>query len=453
MRDSLSRGLRLATFAALLAGGAVRAGAQTVPDGVSLTGAVRFRLEAIDGQARTGANSSDQLAQLRTQVKASWQHDWLQAVVEVHDSRAWGANSATPLSTGEVNTLEPVQAYLRANLGAIAGPGSSASVQAGRFTLALGSSRLVANDDYRNTTNAFTGLRADVATRSGFKATAIYVLPLARLPDDGPSLRDNRPELDRESFSTVLWGAFLSRKAKGSRLLQEVSFLHLGERDWAGHPTRDRSLNTAGARLLSDPRPGAFDWGVEGIYQWGGISASTAPNAARLDVSATFVKFQAGYSFRGAWHPRLLVEFDRASGDGTGGTYGRFDPLYGSRRAELAPSGLYSALARTNILSPGARVEVTPSARVDGFVGYRALWLADSHDAFAGTGVRDASGRSGSFAGHQFDMRVRWWLVPKRLRFEADAVLLAKGSFLRNAPNATPGATTRYGSLNLTASF
>ncbi|MFX8351082.1 hypothetical protein ABTL64_19400, partial [Acinetobacter baumannii] len=67
--------------------------------------------------------------------------------------------------------------------------------------------------------------------------------------------------------------------------------------------------------------------------------------------------------------------------------------------------------------------------------------------------VRDASGQSGDFAGHQVDSRVRWWLVPDRLRFEVDAVLLAKGGFLRHAPNATPGATTRYGSVNLSVSF
>jgi hypothetical protein len=90
---------------------------------------------------------------------------------------------------------------------------------------------------------------------------------------------------------------------------------------------------------------------------------------------------------------------------------------------------------------------------VDAFVGYRALWLADRRDAFSTTGVRDAGGNSGNFAGHQFDSRVRWWLVPGRLRFEADAVLLAKGGFLRRAPNAGAGKTTRYGSVNLSVSF
>jgi hypothetical protein len=42
------------------------------------------------------------------------------------------------------------------------GPGSKLGFQAGRFTLNLGSRRLVAADDYRNTTS---GYRAEEASR------------------------------------------------------------------------------------------------------------------------------------------------------------------------------------------------------------------------------------------------------------------------------------------------
>jgi hypothetical protein len=39
------------------------------------------------------------------------------------------------------------------------------------------------------------------------------------------------------------------------------------------------------------------------------------------------------------------------------------------------------------------------------------------------------------------------------LRLELDAVLLAKGRFLRDAPNAPPGRWTRYLSMNATAQY
>ena len=121
------------------------------------------------------------------------------------------------------------------------------------------------------------------------------------------------------------------------------------------------------------------------------------------------------------------------------------------RRADFSPAGLYNSVTRTNLVSAGARLEVTPSKRTDGLLSYHALWLADAADSFASTSVRDASGASGTFGGHQIDARVRYWLVPNRLRFEANGVLLVKCRFLRDAPNAGPERTTRYVSLNLSA--
>ena len=81
------------------------------------------------------------------------------------------------------------------------------------------------------------------------------------------------------------------------------------------------------------------------------------------------------------------------------------------------------------------------------------MWLAERTDAFSTTGVRDPSGRAGSFAGHQLDARVRWWAVPKRLRAELNGVWLAKGRFLEAAPNAPQTGDTRYVSIALTTVF
>src|SRR3546814_13252404 len=95
------------------------------------------------------------------------------------------------------------------------------------------------------------------------------------------------------------------------------------------------------------------------------------------------------------------------------------------------------------IVTPDIRLEATPDKRWDWFATYRALWLASRTDAFSSTGVRDAIGRSGSFAGHQVEGRVRYWILPSRLRFELDGLLLARGRFMRDAPNAPAGRGTR----------
>jgi hypothetical protein len=431
--------------------------APAMADDLAVTGSVRLRFETIDGQPRAGFGTADSLVNLRTQVMAQYDAKPFRLVAELYDSRVWGDDATTPVTTGEVNALELVQAFVTADLGPVLGKGTKTTLQGGRFTLNLGSRRLVAADDYRNTTNGYTGLRADVAAPGGVRATVIYTLPQTRLPDDSAGLRPARVRFDRESFDAVLWGGLVSRpvssKSAQVKVTAEASMFHFGERDAPGRPTRDRSLTTAGARVMADPKAGHWDGEVEGMFQWGAISASLLPGAARLSVSATFVHADVGYSFPGQWAPHLSVEFDRAGGDRPGGTYTRFDPLFGMRRADFAPAGLYNAVARTNLTSVGARLEVAPSKRLDAFVTYHALWLAAREDAFSSTGVRDASGRSGNFAGHQIDARVRTWIVPDRLRFEFDGVLLWRGRFLDSAPNAAPRGTIRYGSFNLTVSF
>jgi hypothetical protein len=419
-------------------------------DGFDVSGTMRLRYEAIASQPRVGYNRDDALINLRTTLMARYRSGPVTVAGELWDSRVYGENAGSPVTTGEVNTLEPVQAYIIVR-GAVGK--AIVSAQAGRFMLNIGSRRLVGADEYRNTTNGYTGLRTDLATPGGVTATAIYVLPQQRRPDNAASLQGNAAALDREGFDLVLWGATIAKAKIGGSVMAEASFYHLGERDMPGRPTRDRSLDSWGARLLRDPAAAKLDGEIEAIYQSGTISASTAATAARMPVSAWFIHAAAGYTFHGPLKARIAVQYDRASGDHGGKTYGRFDTLYGMRRADLAPAGLYNAVGRANISTPGLRFEVAPSKRWDAFATYHALWLASRTDSFSTTGVRDVSGRAGAFAGHQVDARFRWWVKPAKLRLELDGVLLAKGHFQEMAPNATPGTTTAYGSANLTASF
>jgi hypothetical protein len=420
--------------------------------GLDLSGNIRLRYEAISNQARAAFNTSDDLINLRTAIAARYHTGPIAFVAELWDSRVYGENEGTPVTTGEVNALELVQAYASADISI--GSGHKAALKGGRFTLNIGSRRLVAADDYRNTTSGYTGIQADLSSRSGMTATLVYVLPQQRRPDDPAALRRNAVGFDHEGFDLVLWGGTAAKVRALGPITLEGSFFHLGERDTAGRPTRDRSLDTYGGRLLREPSTGKLDVEIEGFYQSGHISASTIRGAAVLPVSSWFVHGDTGYTFASKGNPRISLEYDRASGDRAGGKYGRFDTLFGMRRADLAPAGLYNAVGRANISAAGVRAEVTPSKRVDAFVSYHALWLAERTDSFSTTGVRDASGRSGSFAGNQLDARVRWWVKPETLRFEADGLLLTKGRFLENAPNAPAGGpATLYGSLNFTASL
>jgi len=423
------------------------------PSQLKVRATVRARAEAIDGQVRPGLNSADHLYELRTTLFGEYQTGPLRFGAELFDSRATGGNLKTPVGTNEVNVAELVQAYGALDLQSPFGKDSKAKLQVGRMVLNLGSRRLVSSEDWRNTTNSYLGLRGDIALPKGLSASAFYVQPTVRLPDDRPSLLDNHYRADRESSDLVLWGGLITQANLVASAKGELSFYHLGEKDSPGRPTRDRLLDTVGGRLYREPSLGHFDFEVEAFNQSGEISRSSVAHAPSQSVSAQFIHADLGYSFKAPWKPRLSLRYDRSSGDRGGSHYGRFDTLFGMRGAELAPSGLYNTVGRTNMISPGLVLELTPDRQDDLLVRYRPLWLASRTDSFSTSNVRDQTGRSGNFAGQQVELRWRRWLVMDALRLEVNGVFLDKGQFLERAPNAPQGQGTGYGAVNLTAYY
>ena len=423
------------------------------PAQLKLNGGVRLRYENIAGQARAGLPRSEDAINLRTNIFAEYRVGAVRVGGELYDSRVYGAQPGTAIGTTEVNALEPLQAYVALDLKAPLGPVSRGSLQAGRFTLDLGSRRIVAADDYRNTLTGFTGVRLDLAG-GGNTAMAFISEPQRRLPDDQPSILRNEVKLDRERGDLLFWGAVAARVNAWRGAMIDGGYYGLQEKDSLGRPTRNRRLSVFDVRLVRNPTPGKLDFELEGARQGGTVRAGLAQAAPELPVRAYFLHLRLGRQFTDAWKSRVSAEYDYATGANGGDHYGRFDPLYGMRRGDFAPAGLYSAGTRTNLISPGLRLEVTPSSRVDAFATVRGLWLANARDSFADTGVRDPFGRSGRFAGTQVDARVRYWLVKDVIRLEGDAVGLVKGRFLKNAPNRSNGdAATRYLSLNLSWLF
>lgn len=419
--------------------------------GFDISAAVRLRYEVIDGQARAGLPASEDLVNLRTIVRTRYRTGPVTLALDLWDSRVFVAGRPSAVSTNEVNGLEPMQANVAVDFKA---PGAiTGKLTAGRMIVELGSSRLIANDDYRNTTNGFTGARLDLSAPHEWSATLLYLLPQQRLPTDADGLRSGRPMLDHEGIDTRLWGAFVQRGHVLGPVSLDATILRFEERDRPGNPTRDRQLTTFGGHAFIAPKPGRWDIDVEGFRQSGRTRTSLASTAPERQVDAWFLHAETGYKFSLPAQPHLSLEFDYASGDRGRGRYGRFDTLYGMRRRDFSPAGLLSAIGRGNIESLGGRVEVTPSKRLDAFASVRKLWLASRYDSFSTTGVIDRTGQSGRDAGWEIDSRVRYWLVPGRFQLEGDAVWIAKGRFLATAPNRSSSGDTHYLSLNATAFF
>ena len=424
------------------------------PDNLKLSGTFRVRLEGVDDQFRPApAAQNDALLSFRTTLFAEYDASPVKIGAELFDSRGYLEKSNSSVGTGEVNALELGQAYVGLDLGRVFGKSTTTSLTAGRFTMDLGSRRLVARNQFRNTINSFTGVRLDWQDAGKDSLRLFWTMPQYRLPDETGRIQDNGVQWDRESTDLQFFGGSFTKAGVFGGTMELYGY-GLTERDSPGYQTRNRRLFTPGVRFARAAKPGRFDYDMEGIYQTGHARATaSAADLTDLDVSAYFVHAEVGRSFATPWSPRVAVQYDRAQGDGPGGSYNRFDTLFGARRGEYGPTSLYGAVQRANLSSPGVRLEVTPDKRWDGFVAYRALWLDNAADSFAATGIRDATSRSGTFAGHQVEARARYWLVPRIARLDGGAAYLLKGSFLKDAPNAPADGDTRYGYIDLTFAF
>lgn len=415
--------------------------------------ASRARYETVSGRPRPGYATSEDAFLLRTGVAIEYGPGPVAVGGELIDSRAYGLDRRSYIGRDDINAVELPQLYVKLKLDGALGPGGKVAAEAGRFLLNLGSGRLIATDEYRNTVNGFTGLRVDLEPDADTEFAFFYVLPQEHLPSDADEVRRNKVVWDRESFDRVLFGLHAQRKRLVGGATGELAYYRLAEHDSPGHPTNDRRLHTVDARLAREPKAGTVDYDVEGIYQFGRASAGAETEKSPSSVSAGFIHAAVGYSFDTALKLRLGLFYDYASGDRPEGRFGRFDTLFGSRRDDLGPSGTYAMVARENLSAPGIRAEVKPGTRFEGLADYRPIWLASRFDRFAG--VVDPNGRSGTFAGHQVEGRLRYWLIPDHLRLESNFALLAKGGFLKNAPgvSSTASRTVRFLEANVQISF
>ena len=428
-------------------------GALGDPDNLRVSGSIRARYEALDGQFRPGLDEDDDLVSFRTTIFAEYDTGPIRIGGEVMDSRGYADDLGSGVSANDVNALELIQGYVGLDLNDALGRGSKTTVDVGRFTMDLGSRRLVGRNNFRNATNAFAGIHADFHAADKTFVTLFFTQPLIRLPSDKASILDNKVQWDRESFDFTFWGGFLDRPQLIGRANIEGYFYGLNENDAPRLATRNRQLYTPGIRIYAAPKPGYTDFDVEAAYQFGTIRTSTAALAPEQDVSAYFVHTSIAHQFEAVWLPRISLEYDVASGDHPGGDYNRFDSLFGPRRPDFGPTGIYGPLGRSNLISPGVRVEVTPDKRWDGFAMYRAAWADSATDSFASTAVRDPAGRSGHFAGQQIEARGRYWVIPKLLRWEVGGAIFFQSRFLADAPNANGFGDTHYGYTDLTLTF
>jgi len=427
------------------------------PDWLSISGSSRIRYETLDEQFRAGGNGDDQIMVFRTNILALVTWEQWDFAFEVLDSRQAHADDSTTISSGDVNPLDVLQLHAKWNY--FSDENSNASLRLGRFTMDVGSRRLVGRNKFRNAINAFTGIDWQKKYTNGQQIRAFYTLPVQRLPREFERRERNRTEGDKQDTEVSFWGTYY--KFPQSTLLSwqsnaEVFYFGLNENDTHNRPTRNRDIHTVGGRVFKNKAKSQFDYQLEGAYQFGESRASTAASDREdLDHRAFFARAELGYSFDAMWSPRFIGQFDYASGDDdpNDGDNNRFDTLFGLRRFDFGPVGIYGPFSRANIVSPGVRLQLKPGSSVSMFIAHRAYWLASDRDAWVVARVRDPEGDSGSYLGQQLEGRLRWDIVPENIRWELGAAYYFKSGFAQDAPNANDEGDSNFAYSQLTFSF
>jgi len=384
------------------------------PENFRISGSERIRYEGLDGQFRNfvpGRRTRDVEDQVfsRLLLRGDYTHDQWGATLEGIDARAWGTKDNSFANTTTVNTFD----VLQANISWRSDDGHSITL--GRYTMDIGSRRLSARNRYRNTINSFNGVRWDYKGEDGFQAGAFWNTPTVRRPLDPRELVDNEHDWDDQTLDFQFYGAHATQKVDDRATLQ-VYLLGLTDHRVS---ILSRDLTTAGFRYFVPAAPGELFGEGEFAYQIG--------SRGQNDVAAYFAHGSIGKQWDCSMKPALRFALDVASGNDTNDPdWNRFDTLFGARRFEYGPTGIYGAIGRRNLVSPEVRITLKPAKNLSVMVAARTMRLASSGDGWRE--AADSTG-TGSDVGEQYECRVRWDALPKSLRLEGGAVYFDGGTF------------------------
>ena len=401
-----------------------------LPDWFDLAAENRTRLEFLDDPWRPGESQKQTQIVQRNRLRFGADAPaGIRFLAEIQDARVFN-DRPNDFVSNSVDHLDVLQLFVSATQKDLFGRGLRADAHAGRMTIDVASRRLLARNDFRNTVNAFDGVHLQLGSDDRmWRVRGFFTFPVAIRDSD---LMNNRLST-RRRFSGV---AFEDLRNPWAQLDAYGLFLD----DLPGN----RSFRTWGLRAYRRPAPAQVDYEGEVAGQFG--DRKSAAQGTR-DQSAWMVHAELGYTFGVAWSPRIAAQFDYATGndDPSDDDVHAFDPLFGARRWDLMPTGVFGAFRRTNLVSPGVRLGLQPSKTIRLDLKVRHWRLDEARDAFAGSGspaggaLTDASGDAGRDLGTDLELRARWeareWLA-----FDVGYNHWWKGRFLDDVP-----ATRRRG--------
>jgi len=397
----------------------------------------RARFEHRDNDFRRAQQNIDEPLLLRSRAYVGLKNilDPFRFAVEVQDSRRNHSDYTRSNDTRDVDKADFLQAYLELYFkDSIFGKddlGNSRPfwVRGGRLAWEAVDRRLIARNEWRNTTNTFQGVRANIGDKKNDWQLEVFgVQPVQRFTD----------QLDQVDHSQNFYGAifdwrglseyvsiqpyYFLLKQDGSEVKYDTNGNSYSDRSvytaaQQNQAKIDREIHTAGLRVFGVVPGTSWDYDASYIKQWGHQERfiSNAIGYRNVDHDAYAYNAEIGYTFNHLWKPRVSAFYGVATGDRTtpsGNDFTanqRFDRLFGFAR----PWSNDDYIQMENIRTPKVRLEFDPkftwleNVKVDtGFSWYRLDSASDRWNA--GANLRDRTGNSGKDLGKEFDLRVRF---------------------------------------------
>ena len=376
----------------------------------------RFRYEYRADDIRRATAVLDQPFLHRTRLYLGIRDalDPLRFAIELTDSRRY--HSRFERDNRDVNEFELTtlcaELYFKGALGHDAlGNDRPLSIRGGRMNFEFLDRRLLANNQWRNTPNTFQGFRITLGREENdWQLELLAVQPLARLKYD----------LDEPVANQWVYAAIGHWRRWSDIITLEPYYLGLQQSSGLG--VIDREIHSAALRGYGVFGGSGFDYDFDVVYQFGhnGSERHRAFGATA----------EIGCTFDHPWKPRLSAFYGYASGDRDpmDNQSQRFERFFGFGR----PWSANDYIVWENISTPKVRAEIQPGSKLRVDAGYSFYWLASDTDRFANANIRDRKGASGSFIGHEFDIRARYQLTPK-VELTAGYAHFVPGNFTRNS--------------------
>ena len=373
----------------------------------------RTRFEIRDNDFRRSINTVDQPFLLRTRAYLAVKNkfDPLRFTVEISDARRY--NSDFPRDVRDSNFQEPIQLYGELFFKQSWIAGKQLSLKFGRQAFEYTDRRLLARNEFRNTTNNFDGIRAILGKQSDrWQLDALLLQPILR-DDNG---------FDKRDKANTLLGLIGDYRGISRYITLQPLYLVLKQDGGKVATGIEREIHTIGLRGYGIVGKTGFDYDFSYNKQVG--------NDGPRKHDALGYTGELGYTFAQPWKPRLSAGWNYGSGDDNPNDQqsGRFERLFGFAR----PFSQNDYFQFENVEATKIRFELTPSKELQWDAGLNWYSLNSATDRWNNAGLRDASGQSGTFIGNEFDTRVIW--SPSRyFQTELLYAYFKAGTFLENA--------------------